>query len=106
MPITNIQTSTGEKILCQAGASEKRAVLTITFCNTTAVDHTVTMYAYATGGTAGDGTTVFKTLTVPALDTYSWEKNNGYVLMNSDVISAISDAASCITATVNYYVFV
>jgi hypothetical protein len=64
------------------------------------------MYAYASGGVAGDGTTMIKTLTIAALDTFLWDKNNGYVLMNSDIISAVSDAASCITATVNYYVFV
>lgn len=105
MPILSVRTSTGETTLCQAGAAEKRAVLSITFCNTTAADHTITMYAYATGGSASDSTTMIKTLTISALDSFLWSSENKFIVMNSDKMSAICDATNAVTATVNYYVF-
>ena len=105
MPISSVALQTTETTLCQAGVTEKRAVLSITFCNTTTADHTLTMYAYISTGSASDSTTMIKTLTISALDSFLWSSENKFIVMNSDKMSALCDLNNSITATVNYYVF-
>lgn len=104
MALSNIQLGSTETTICAAGSSETRAVLTILFCNTDTSTRTITLYAYPSSGSAGDSTTIVKTLSIPALDTYLWTCNEKFILGPSDKISGLSDVASKVTATANYYI--
>ncbi len=79
--------------------SGARAITTVIVCNTTASDKTVTLYAVPNGGSAGDGTMIVNTLTVPAGDTVSFDQEK-MVLGSGDELKAIC-SASGLTATVS-----
>ena len=102
MAISSVVLGTSETTIKQAGASEGIAVTSIQFCNTTASDRIITLYAYASGGSAGDSTTIIKELTVPAKDTFIWTGDEKIILETSGVISGLCDSASSVTATINY----
>jgi hypothetical protein len=82
-----------------ASGSGARAITTVIICNTTASDKTVTLYAVPSAGTAGDGTMIVNTLTVPAGDTVSFDQEK-MVLGSGDELKAIC-SASGLTATVS-----
>ena len=65
----------------------------------TAGDLTVTLYAVPSSGSAGDGTMIVNTLTVPAGDTVSFDQEK-MVLGSGDELKAIC-SASGLTATVS-----
>ena len=100
MSLNSVQLGTSATAILTA-ASET-AVLSIVFCNTTAADKTITVYAYASGGSAGDLTTIIKDLTIPAKDTFIWTGDEKLILDTSGVLSGLSDSATSITATINY----
>lgn len=102
MSIANVQLGTSETTILTASA--ETAVLSIIFCNTSSSDRTITVYAYASGGSAGDLTTIIKTYTVPAYDTFIWTGDEKLILDTSGKISGLADTASSVSATINYKV--
>ena len=103
MSLQNVQLGLTETSILTSSATEVNAVLSILFCNTTASTITITVYAYPSGGSAGDGTTIIKDLEISAKDTFIWTGDEKIILGNSDVISGLADVATSVTATVNYY---
>jgi hypothetical protein len=101
--ITSVQLGTGETTIKQAGASDQVGVLSLMFCNTSASTRTITCYAYASGGSAGDGTTFIKELEIDSKDTFLWTSGEKFIIENSDTITGLADAASSVTVTVNSY---
>ena len=102
MAIASVQLGTSATTIKTASA--ETAILSIVFCNITASDRTITVYAYASGGSAGDLTTIIKDLTIPAKDTFIWTGDEKLILDTSGVISGLSDAATSISVAVNYKV--
>jgi hypothetical protein len=82
----------------QSGSGD-RAITTIIVCNTTGVDKTLTLYAVASGNSAGASTMIVNALTVPAGDTVSFDQEK-VVLSTGDIIVAAADATG-LTATVS-----
>lgn len=82
-------------------ATSQSAVVSISFYNADTSTRTVTLYAYNTGKTAGDGTTIAK-FDIPTTDTFIWTSNEKFIIETDDVISAVCDTASQITATISY----
>ncbi len=103
MAIFSAQLTAAETTICLAGASETRAVLSIIFCNTDTSDRTITVYAYASGGSAADNTTIIKSFTIPAGDTFIWSANEKFILNTGDKISGLADVTLKVTTTTNYY---
>jgi len=102
--IQNTQLAITETTLYEASASNTVAILGIYFCNLDTVAHTVTIYAYPTGSSATDATTIVKDYSIPAKDSYQWTANDKLVLGPSDKISALADTASMVSAMVNYFI--
>lgn len=104
MAISNTLLSNSETTLYSAGASDTVALLGVYFCNFDTVSHTVTIYAYPTGGSASDTTTIVKEYNIPAKDSYQWTANDKLVLAPLDKVSALADVASKVSAMVNYFI--
>lgn len=100
MAITNVQLGTGETTILSAAA--ETAVLSIIFCNTTSSNKTITVYAYASGGSASDTTTIVKNYVIPAYDSFIWSANEKFILDTSGKISGLCDSATSVSATINY----
>jgi len=100
MAISNIQLGVTETSLLTA--TLESAIISILFCNTSTTDKTVTIYAYPSGGSAGDGSTILKDLTIPAGDTFIWSGQEKIILDVGDVVSGLADVATSVTATINY----
>lgn len=104
MAISNTLVLNTETTLYQAGASASVAILSLFLCNTDTVSHTVTVYVYPNGGSASNTTTILKSITIPASDTFQWSANDKLVLGPSDKVSAVADTTNKVAATINYFV--
>jgi H2-forming N5,N10-methylenetetrahydromethanopterin dehydrogenase-like enzyme len=105
MAIANIVIGATETTIIQSGASENRAVTGIVFFNADTATRLLTIYAYPTGGSATDETTLAKQISIPSLDSYVWETGDmKFILGASDKISAIADVGAKITATPSWLV--
>jgi hypothetical protein len=82
-------------------SSGNNAITSMVFCNTTAGSVTLTVYLVPSGGSAGDSTTIVKSLTIVANDTYVFDTSK-FILSNGDALRAISDTNNAVTATVSY----
>lgn len=82
-------------------ATANSAVVSIIFYNADTATRTVTLYAYPSGGSAGDGSTIAK-FDIPTTDSFIWTGNEKLMLETSGVISALCDVAGKVTATINY----
>lgn len=82
-----------------ASGSGERAITTVIICNTTGGDLPLTLYAVASGGSAGTGTMIVNTLNVPAGDTVSFDQEK-MVLSTGDALIAASSGTG-LTATVS-----
>ena len=82
-----------------ASGTGERAITTVIVCNTTGGDLPLTLYAVASGGSAGTGTMIVNALNVPAGDTVSFDQEK-MVLGSGDELKAIC-SASGLTATVS-----
>ena len=101
MAIYNTQvtaTSAGSADTLASGSGD-RAITTVIVCNTGATDLTLTLYAVASGGTAGASSMIVNALTVPAGDMVSFDQEK-MVLATGDELKAIC-SASGLTATVS-----
>ena len=100
MSIENVQLGTSATTIKEAIA--ETAILSIVFCNVTASNKTITICAYASGGSSSDLTTIVKDLTIPAKDTFIWTGDEKLILDTAGIVSGLSDTVSGITATINY----
>jgi len=87
---TDLYTSSGDSV-----------VTSMIFCNTSGSDATLTVYVIPNGSSAGDSTTILKTVTVLTTDTYVFDTSR-LLLSTSDKISAVSSVNNAITATITY----
>ena len=101
MAIANTFILATETTITVAGASD-RAVLSMMLCNTDTVSHTVSIYAYPTGGSMIDQYCILKNWTIPAGDTLSFSSEDKIILQAGAKITAICDTASKISALANY----
>jgi hypothetical protein len=102
--IANIQLGVTETTICQAGALETRAVLSMLFCNTDSVTRTITIYAYPSTGSANAISTILSQYSIPGGDTFVWTANEKFILAPNDKISGIADIAAMVSVLTNYMV--
>jgi hypothetical protein len=102
MAIANDQIGLTETTLLTASA--ETAVLNLIMCNTTSSTVKVTVYVYASGGSAADDTTFIKDLEVAPYDTFIWAGSEKFILDTGGVISAVADTATALTITTTYKV--
>lgn len=79
--------------------SGNRAITTTIICNTDVADRTLTLYAVPSGGSAGAGTMIVNTLTVPAGETVSFDQEK-IVLGTGDEIYGVASNTG-LTATIS-----
>lgn len=104
MALINTLLKNTETVLCVAGASEKRAILSIIFCNVSTSIATVTLHAYPNSGAASNASTLIKNLEIPAEESYIWTGDEKIILDAGDTVSAICTTGEDLVAvTVNYY---
>jgi hypothetical protein len=82
-----------------ASGSGERAITSVIVCNTTGSDKTLTLYAVASGNSAGSDTMIVNALTVPAGDTVSFDQEK-MVLSTGDTLVGIGSGTG-LTATVS-----
>ena len=82
-----------------SSGSGERAITTIIVCNTGVSDLTLTLYAVATGNSAGTGTMIVNSLIIPASDTISFDQEK-MVLSAGDTLIAVGSNTG-LTATVS-----
>lgn len=84
-------------------ATTNTALTTMIFCNTDSVDHTITVFAVQSGGSANTASTIISELIIPAKDSYIWSANEKFLLGANDFIIAISNYATTgISCTITY----
>jgi hypothetical protein len=78
-------------------------VRSLVFCNIHAsTAETLTVYVVPSGSSAGDSTTIIKSLSVPAKRTLIWSFDEPLYLDAGDKIQAVGTTGSLVTATANY----
>ena len=82
-------------------SSGNTVVSTVYFCNTSAGDVTINVWAIPASGTYGAGNQIYKTLTIAAADTYIMDVEK-LILGTNDALAANCSSASSVTATVSY----
>jgi hypothetical protein len=92
-------TEIGESNTTLASGSGNRAITTVIVCNTTSGALDLTLYAVASGGSAGTGTMIVNALSIPAGDTVSFDQEK-IVLTTGDALVGISSGLG-LTATVS-----
>ena len=102
--ISNVLLGTSETDICVSGASETRALLSMTFCNTSSSTVTITIYVYPSGGSASNTTTVLKEVSLPAKDTFVWSSNEKLILDANNKVTGIASTDSVVSAMSNYMV--
>ena len=80
------------------------AIVSIIFYNAHPTNNAIiTVYAYPTGFSGTDGTTLFK-VEIPPEDTFIWSSDEKLLLQTDAVVSAKCNTAGIVTATINYLV--
>lgn len=82
-------------------SSGNSAVTTMYLCNYSVSDVTVSLYLVPTAGSASDSNIIYKTLPIPAGDTYVIDSER-LVLSNGDMLQALASANTSVTATLSY----
>ena len=84
-------------------ATADTAVVSVIFYNADTTTRTITLYAYPSGGSAGNGSTIAK-FDIPTTDSFIWTGDEKLMLETGGVIAAVADSAAVVTATINYLV--
>jgi len=100
MSIANVQLGITETTIL--APSVETAILSVLFCNLDTSSRVITIYAYPTGGSASNGTTILKSLEILPLDTFIFSGDEKIILDNGGKISGVADVAAKITTTINY----
>lgn len=80
------------------------AIVSIIFYNAHPTGNAIiTVYAYPTGFSGDDSTTLFK-VEIPPEDTFIWSSDEKLLLQTDALVSAVCDVDSVVTATINYLV--
>ncbi len=82
-------------------ASGSFAMLSLIFCNTTAVDQTINIYASNSSGVLGSDTQIIKNLLLPPEDSFVWSANEKMILATGDKIYGTASNAAAVTCTFN-----
>lgn len=100
--VTNAQLSNTAGAIVTGTSPNNRNLLSVKFFNTsTSVSQTVTLYHYASGGSASDTTTIGEVALGPR-ESYTIPKDQLVVLGNGDVLAGKATTAATVTVTVNY----
>ena len=100
---TEIETSGNDIFLCPGTSPDnlqEHAVTCMIFCNTSASDVTLNLYAVPTGLSVAPQTQVIKDLLIPAGETFSFDSEK-LVLGTGDRIRAVASANSQLSVTVS-----
>jgi len=100
---TQIETSGNDIFLCPGTSPDnlqEHAVTCMIFCNTSASDVTLNLYAVPTGLSVAVQTQVIKDLLIPAGETFSFDSEK-LVLGTGDRIRAVASANSQLSVTVS-----
>jgi hypothetical protein len=105
MALTSTQiTTSGEDIFLCPGTVptdvQEHAVTCMIFCNTSASDVTLNLYAVPTGLSVATQTQVIKDLSIPAGETFSFDSEK-LVLGTGDRVRAVASANSQLSVTVS-----
>lgn len=105
MALTSTQiTTSGEDIFLCPGTSpsnvQEHAVTCMIFCNTSASDVTLNLYAVPTGLSVATQTQVIKDLLIPAGETFSFDSEK-LVLGTGDRVRAVASVNSRLSVTVS-----
>jgi len=92
--------TTAVQTLFQPTGANGAANVTLVFCNTTATNQTVTVYAVAAAGSPSATNTILSAVTVPAGETVIFEPK--LILGQNESIRALASANTSISATVSY----
>jgi hypothetical protein len=88
-----------------APTSGNYEVRSLVFCNIHAsTAETLTVYLVPSGSSAGNSTTIVKSISVPATRTLIWTFDEPLYLDAGDKVQAVGTTGSLITATANYRV--
>lgn len=82
-------------------SSGNSAVTTMYLCNYSGSDATASVYLVPSAGSAGNSNIIYKTLPIPAGDTFVIDTER-LVLSNGDMLQALASAGTSITMTVSY----
>lgn len=100
--VSNLQLSNSAGAIATGGTPTNRNLLSVRFFNASAsASQTVTLYHYASGGSASDTTTIKEFALGPREDLMI-PKDQLMVLGNGDVLAGKSTTATTVTVTVNY----
>lgn len=101
MAIKNETLDTLGKNIFLCPASEEHAVTCVVFCNYSAVQATISVYAIPSGVVAvNSGSLVIKDLILPAGETFTFDTEK-FVLTGGDRIHAVASANTSVAATVS-----
>lgn len=105
MALTSTQiTTSGEDIFLCPGTSpsnvQEHAVTCMIFCNTSASNVTLNLYAVPVGLSVATQTQVIKDLLIPAGETFSFDSEK-IVLSTGDRVRAVASANSRLSVTVS-----
>lgn len=82
-----------------ASGAGDRAITTVIVCNTGVSDRTLSLYAVASGNSAGSSTMIVNTLTIPAGETVSFDQEKLVLTTGDSLVAYASDTG--LTATVS-----
>lgn len=105
MALTSTEiTNTGEDIfLCPGTAPsdvQEHAVTCMIFCNTSALDVTLDLYAVASTRSVGTRTQIIKELTIAAGETFTFDTEK-VILSTGDRIHAVTSSSNRLSVTVS-----
>lgn len=102
MALNTVQLGTSATTIYENTTGRNVKVMSINFCNTDSATKTITIYAYPSGGSASDATTLYKNLSIPATDTLEKELGN-FMLADDDIIVGIADVADKVTVIISTF---
>ena len=100
---TEIGTSGADIFLCPGtapGDIQEHAVTCMIFCNTSASDVTLDLFAVPDGLSVAPQTQIIKELTIPAGETFTFDSEK-VILSTNDRIRAVASANSRLSVTVS-----
>jgi hypothetical protein len=98
--IANVAIANTNSEILSVPAGKTYASVAILLCNKGLTDETITVYAFPTGGSAGDASTILKSFVLPAYNT--WVFDTKLILGESSKVVAIGTTGGLVVATPSY----
>jgi hypothetical protein len=95
--IDGAQLTTSAATYYTVGTGTSCILRRLTFTNTSAGAVTVTLYLVPSGGSAGDSTTLSKTKSLAAAESWSCPDAEGHVMAAGGTVQALASSATSIT---------